>query len=293
MSNKSPTYEEVCAKHGCALEIYERPQVFDPPQMMYVWAWDRPGIKVYRRKVSAILPKSSNRFSRVVANGDMYRYCAKIPGMHYPPEGELIKYDQPDSREKTIIGQPPPPNSLEEQPEITEHLAELYMKLMPQTPPRQSINAPFSIYPTHRPLLKSLEERPDDGSATKSLLERLCTWSIWRSVKKRMRPIERTIRRICRADLEAYIQLNVPLLETNQYAGLVLLSDCDDDVRRMRSALALRGINPKKLLVLSGDTPECKIFNRIKRHFSELDADFAVEGYDNDEPFLVLRICIF
>ena len=151
----------------------------------------------------------------------------------------------------------------------------------------------FSRISSFSPLLKSLEERPDDGSATKSLLERLCTWSIWRSVKKRMRPIERTIRRICRTDLETYIQLNVPLLETNQYAGLVLLSDCDDDVRRMRSALALRGINPKKLLVLSGDTPECKIFNRIKRHFSELDADFAVEGYDNDEPFLVLRICIF
>jgi len=120
-----------------------------------------------------------------------------------------------------------------------------------------------------------------------NVIDRLVTWSMWRSIKKRIRPLDRVTQFVPPHKIPNVMRLLTDPLRTGKYAGIILLSDNKRIYNYIKKSL--HGINTAFIRVpYLYDTR--KLFDKVKENANVSHVDFSVTGYENDTPFIVMVV---
>lgn len=120
-----------------------------------------------------------------------------------------------------------------------------------------------------------------------NVIDRLVTWSLWRSIKKRIRPLDSVTQFVPPHKIPNVMRLLTDPLSTGKYAGIILLSDNKRIYNYIKKSL--NGINTAFIRVpYLYDTR--KLFDKIKENANVSHVDFSVTGYENDTPFIVMVV---
>lgn len=119
---------------------------------------------------------------------------------------------------------------------------------------------------------------------------RFCDWSMWHSLKRKMRPLPKTSQFLKPDNVSYQLRLCLDPLRLGKKTGMILISDNKRSIGYIKGFFKSNDIRADRLMVVPFKTTEDKLFDLIKRHFTALETDYAVTGYQNDEPFYVFRI---
>ena len=121
----------------------------------------------------------------------------------------------------------------------------------------------------------------------RNVFDRLVTWSMWRSIKKKIRPLDKVTQFVPPHKIPNVMRLLTDQLRTGKYAGIILLSDNKRIYNYIKKSL--HGINTAFIRVpYLYDTR--KLFDTIKENANVSHVDFSVTGYENDTPFIVMVV---
>ena len=121
----------------------------------------------------------------------------------------------------------------------------------------------------------------------RNVFDRLVTWSMWRSIKKRIRPLDSVTQFVPPHKIPNVMRLLTDQLRTGKYAGIILLSDNKRIYNYIKKSL--HGINTAFIRVpYLYDTR--KLFGKVKENANVSHVDFSVTGYENDTPFIVMVV---
>ena len=121
----------------------------------------------------------------------------------------------------------------------------------------------------------------------RNVIDSLVTWSLWRSIKKRIRPLDKVIQFVPPNKIPNAMRLLTDQLRSGKYAGIVLMSDNKRIYNYIKKSLI--GINTEFIRVPFMYNKK-KLFDKVKQTANVSHVDFAVTGYENDTPFLVLMV---
>lgn len=120
-----------------------------------------------------------------------------------------------------------------------------------------------------------------------NVIDRLVTWSMWRSIKKKIRPLDKVTQFVPPYKIPNAMRLLTDPLRTGKYAGIILLSDNKRIYNYIKKSL--HGINTAFIRVpYLYDTR--KLFDKVKENANVSHVDFSVTGYENDTPFIVMVV---
>lgn len=120
-----------------------------------------------------------------------------------------------------------------------------------------------------------------------NVIGKLVTWSLWRSIKKRIRPLDSVTQFVPPHKIPNAMRLLTDQLRTGKYAGIILLSDNKRIYNYIKKSL--NGINTAFIRVpYLYDTR--KLFAKVKENANVSHVDFSVTGYENDTPFIVMVV---
>lgn len=120
-----------------------------------------------------------------------------------------------------------------------------------------------------------------------NVIDKLVTWSMWRSIKKRIRPLDQVTQFVPPHKIPIVMRLLTDPLRTGKYAGIILLSDNKRIYNYIKKNL--HGINTAFIRVpFVYDTK--KLFDKVKENANVSHVDFSVTGYENDTPFIVMVV---
>lgn len=120
-----------------------------------------------------------------------------------------------------------------------------------------------------------------------NVIDKLVTWSMWRSIKKRIRPLDQVTQFVPPHKIPIVMRLLTDPLRTGKYAGIILLSDNKRIYNYIKKSL--HGINTAFIRVpFVYDTK--KLFDKVKENANVSHVDFSVTGYENDTPFIVMVV---
>ena len=121
----------------------------------------------------------------------------------------------------------------------------------------------------------------------RNVFDRLVTWSMWRSIKKKIRPLDKVTQFVPPHKIPNVMRLLTDQLRTGKYAGIILLSDNKRIYNYIKKSL--HGINTVFIRVpFVYDTR--KLFDKVKENANVSHVDFSVTGYENDTPFIVMVV---
>ena len=121
----------------------------------------------------------------------------------------------------------------------------------------------------------------------RNVFDRLVTWSMWRSIKKKIRPLDKVTQFVPPHKIPNAMRLFTDQLRTGKYAGIILLSDNKRIYNYIKKSL--HGINTVFIRVpFVYDTR--KLFDKVKENANVSHVDFSVTGYENDTPFIVMVV---
>ncbi len=121
----------------------------------------------------------------------------------------------------------------------------------------------------------------------RNVIDQLVTWSLWRSIKKRIRPLDKVTQFVPPHKIPNAMRLLADPLRTGKYAGIILLSDNKRIYNYIKKSL--NGINTVFIRVpYLYDTR--KLFDKVKENANVSHVDFSVTGFENDTPFIVMVV---
>lgn len=120
-----------------------------------------------------------------------------------------------------------------------------------------------------------------------NVIDKLVTWSRWRSIKKKIRPLDKVTQFVPPHKIPNTMRILTDPLRTGKYAGIILLSDNKRIYNYIKKSL--NGINTAFIRVpYLYDTR--KLFDTVKENANASHVDFSVTGYENDIPFIVMVV---
>jgi hypothetical protein len=120
-----------------------------------------------------------------------------------------------------------------------------------------------------------------------NLIDRYVNWSLWREVKKRSKPFDQVVRIIDENKLPSLMNLIADSLRSGRSAGIILLTDNKKAFNYVQKSV--KGLNtvffrePYKFKVNT-------LFDSIKQNADVSKVVFAMDGYENDTPFYIVKV---